>query len=135
MVPRERLAPVGDAVDEVGDDLVVVGLEARDDLEDQHDVAGGRRVEHLEQAAGVDAAAGIVLDGERPMVVGIRVGLLQVDDGSAAAETPQPSALICESTSSRPPPPATLSSSTGEPAASSSPRAPATLKARPSSTA
>ena len=54
--------------------------------------AGGReRLEHLSR---VDDAGGVVLRGERPVVVGETVGLLQLHFDEAAPEAPQPRVRI-----------------------------------------
>ena len=68
---------------QLGQDEAVVLLEAGDDLEHERDLAGAGGVKRVQHPFGVDPPRGVSSGGERPVVVGLGVGLLQMDYGGA----------------------------------------------------
>src|SRR5579862_3042746 len=89
-VVADRGLPQLDRGSEVVDDTTVRILPAGDDLEHEIDVAGAGLGEGCKHARRIDDAGRVVLSGERPMMIGEAVRLLQLHLGEATPEAPQP---------------------------------------------
>src|SRR3954447_623534 len=93
-VPFERGAPVLDRRGEIGEDLVVVLLERRNDLENEGALLRPALAERLDHAVGVDPAHLVLLRRERPVVIPVGIGLLQLDDWRLATEPTEPGVRV-----------------------------------------
>ena len=94
MTARARSASTSAEASRSVDHRIVVLLERRDHLQDQVAGFGAAPLERVEHPVGIDPAIGVARRGERPVVVAVRVRLLELDDRRHPAELAQPGVRI-----------------------------------------